>query len=404
MQIDSFGCNGYKAFKHNVSIDVKPLTIIIGKNNSGKSNILRLPRLIVRALANDANSSFPLEAEGLRFGEFFRDLVYNRQANGKVSFSLRVNENSEILDFTADILNVGDVSPGAGRAMIRRLIIREPVAKILEWDGNSIDSPRYGTHGEVTFTGLFPVALPEWEFLNPWRVRAKLLEQEIGHLGPIRQEIQPSVRASAGKKLGLDGDAAVLWLAEDDELLEVTSQWMKTNMDGWELGILRQGNNIECEASRSGVRVNLAQAGQGIQQLLPIVVQQLFGQKQNQGQRLFLVEQPELHLHGAAEAPLGDLFVNTAQRNNGTSVIVETHSENLLLRVRRRIAEGEISPDLVALYWVEEHADGSSVAKPISISENGEVDWWPQGIFAEGYEEVRAIRQGQRRRFTENHQ
>ncbi len=131
-----------------------------------------------------------------------------------------------------------------------------------------------------------------------------------------------------------------------------------------------------------------------MQQLLPVVVQQLLHACRDLPAFLDLVEEPELHLHPAAHAPLADLFLRTAASGKG-QILVETHSENLLLRLRRRIAEGA-DPGLVAVYWIEDKADGSSAVRPIQILSDGEVDYWPEGVFSEGYQEVRALRRAAR--------
>jgi hypothetical protein len=103
------------------------------------------------------------------------------------------------------------------------------------------------------------------------------------------------------------------------------------------------------------VKVNLSDTDDGMQLLLPVVVQQLLYPLRKDSSFIDLVEEPELHLHPAAHAPLADLFLQTAQSDQG-QVIVETHSENFLLRIRRRIAEGA-DPNLVALYWIEDLND-----------------------------------------------
>jgi len=119
----------------------------------------------------------------------------------------------------------------------------------------------------------------------------------------------------------------------------------------------------------------------------------------SEGDQSFLdfVEEPELHLHPAAHAPLADLFLATAATGRG-QVILETHSENLLLRIRRRVAEGAADPDIVALYWIEDRTDGSSSVRRIQILPDGEVDFWPEGVFSESYQEVRALRYAARTR------
>lgn len=110
---------------------------------------------------------------------------------------------------------------------------------------------------------------------------------------------------------------------------------------------------------------------------------------------LDVIEQPELHLHDAAHAPLGDLLLDATARP-GCVMLVETHSEALLLRVRRRVAEG-LPPERVALYYVEATGASSSLRR-IPLLPNGEVEGWPAGVFSESFEEVKAIRRAQRLR------
>jgi len=74
--------------------------------------------------------------------------------------------------------------------------------------------------------------------------------------------------------------------------------------------------------------------------------------------------------------------------------LVETHSESIVLRIRRRVAKG-LSPDHVAIYFVEDLGDGSRV-RQIQLDQNGEVDRWPDGLFSESFLEVKAIRRAQR--------
>ncbi len=172
----------------------------------------------------------------------------------------------------------------------------------------------------------------------------------------------------------------------------MVGSWNEKHLGGWRLAVDSSGKVFGLELSRGPVRVNLASAGQGMQEVLPVVTQQFALQLgTGQGDSMFcLIEQPEIHLHDAVHAALADLFIDTV-RQRPVSMIVETHSENLLLRVRRRIAEGVLSPDQVALYWVEDDPEGCSSVRPIRINAAGEVDDWPKGVFSEAYDEVRAL-------------
>jgi len=77
MKLSNLSFENYKIFQKRESIEVKPLTILIGRNSSGKSVISRLPLLIAHALSERANIPIELEIEGLDFGASFVDLIYN---------------------------------------------------------------------------------------------------------------------------------------------------------------------------------------------------------------------------------------------------------------------------------------------------------------------------------------
>jgi predicted ATPase len=105
--------------------------------------------------------------------------------------------------------------------------------------------------------------------------------------------------------------------------------------------------------TRTGAEVAFDQVGTGLSQVLP-VIQSAFADHsaRSKGLGTVMIEQPELHLHPRMAGDLADMFID-AWRENGTQFILETHSENLLLRFQRRIREGEIPADLVKLVYVE---------------------------------------------------
>ena len=132
--------------------------------------------------------------------------------------------------------------------------------------------------------------------------------------------------------------------------------------------------------------------GFGISQVLPIVVQNRLSEK-----KTLLIEQPEIHLHPAHQAELGDMFIRSALEQKNT-LLLETHSEHLLLRIMRRmretstgkLPEGAIAvrPEHVVVLFVE--SDGSqSIVREMPLDERGElVKAWPGGFFEEGLREV----------------
>jgi predicted ATPase len=94
---------------------------------------------------------------------------------------------------------------------------------------------------------------------------------------------------------------------------------------------------------------------------------------------------------------LADIFVSMAKANQ--RVLVETHSEHLLLRLRRLVAERRIDADQIAIYYIEKK-DGCSVVRQIDMRDNGNVPSsdWPKGFFEDTLHESLALAQAQARR------
>lgn len=396
MRVKSFGCTNYKAFKEHVSIDVAPLTLFVGRNNSGKTALLRLIRLVLRGLSTRARNRVDLEFDGLRYGTWLQDVTHGSLPHDQVSFNVDlVDGDHRGVDLDVTVQNVtGQVTFG-GRVeypVVSSLVVRKPFRESLTWELAKGIQSSYEGIGDVKFRGL----LPDIEKYLPVRKLVAQVEESVSHLGPVRAEAEAVYRLEPEMPLSITGKEAPNILVRNDELFERIAGWCKSNLDGWVPEIQPVGESFRLMFKQSKSEVNLAASGQGLTHVLPVLVQQFAHQMKGGGAFLDLIEQPELHLHPAAHPALGDVLLNSALSGHGC-LLVETHSENLLLRVRRRIAEG-LDPRLVLIYWVEDRLDGTSVVRRIKIDQNGEVDYWPQGVFSEGFEEVKAMRRAVRER------
>ncbi|RZP20270.1 MAG: DUF2813 domain-containing protein [Erythrobacter sp.] len=147
-----------------------------------------------------------------------------------------------------------------------------------------------------------------------------------------------------------------------------------------------------------GILVAPGDVGVGISQMVPVIVASL--RKQD---GLLAIEQPELHVHPAIQVGMGDLFIHATAADPdhlfaGKSLLVETHSEHVMLRLLRRIREttdGELPPGVTGLTTSDlsviyvENGDEGVRFRPLRVTEDGDfLDRWPQGFFEERAEEL----------------
>ncbi len=155
----------------------------------------------------------------------------------------------------------------------------------------------------------------------------------------------------------------------------------------------------------TGRESNLLDVGFGISQVLPILIQNymqkvkgVFNSELESVSKLHIIEQPEIHLHPSAQSSLADLFIEGCQLNQKNRFIIETHSRNMILRLRRRIAERKISPDDVAIYYVKSgvNPDDPSEIERLDINEFGDIPDWPDDFFDQAYQDVIALKAARR--------
>lgn len=223
------------------------------------------------------------------------------------------------------------------------------------------------------------------------------LFSRVFYIGPLRESPKRIYIATgeAPQDVGLKGELSVdvLWVqarrkSTREKLLGSVNHWMREFGLAADVRLNRVGGNnysVVFEDLNTRLKVNLADVGFGASQVLPIVIEGFYARDR----AMLLIEQPEIHLHPKAQGVLGDLLIDIATLEGGKTVLVETHSEHVLSRIRRRIAERRISRDSVAIYYCEPSAGGTKV-REIGVNSNGqyENEGLPEGFFEEGYRDT----------------
>ncbi len=111
MKLIEVGFKGYKAYNGDQAplqcLKLAPLTLVFGKNNSGKSAVIRLPRLLLGGLECNDDRVLPVEVRGVSYGSRFLDLVHGGGFFGRPAFRVLAEHQSKTLDFTVTLYSPG---------------------------------------------------------------------------------------------------------------------------------------------------------------------------------------------------------------------------------------------------------------------------------------------------------
>lgn len=412
MILKSIEFESYKSFPKRERIIVKPITIVIGKNSSGKSAFSRLPLLLANSFSSDVEEPITVNHNGVEFGGSFTDLVYNKLIRGNIKFEINF-ENELQIACEIQGLDRG-FSPIIKHWSIRSEMLNLDIEIELTDENLSkekdINYVGKGKTYEITFQGLIPISIKEnnkeidHQILDIIVRKFHIFSKNVNYIGPYRQ-VPQRVYFHTGQsltKLGVRGEFAPQILgnaaAKNLNLVNAVGDWYQENLGGWRVDIQQIEDFFQIvliSPDNPNVKINIVDVGQGMSQVLPLVVQCLLKEKQKG--EICIVEQPELHLHPAAHGSLAELFANSAN-SQGCKYILETHSENIILRLRRLVVEGSLSSDDVIIYWIDDENGPGSTVKTITIDNDGEMSDWPTGVFSEDYEEVIAIREAQKKK------
>lgn len=356
----------YKPFNGTEEIEVRPITLIVGKNSSGKSSILKLFPMFSNMLSMSLQYPLLLCNNGISLGSEYADLFHKRSTSD-LKFALDIDDDIHI---AADYYQSGDIALAS--------ISTQKGDKIVDRD---LASDKSMIRGLLDLDALSELGI---DFFD--------LKQDVNYIGPFRVQAPHNVVFQGFDnllKVGYNGEGAYNMLLNsyksDKVLLNNVSAWMKENMEGQSLEFTNIHNNngsYGLMVVRDDFKVNANGVGQGLAQVLPIIVQSYIAGKNS----INVLEQPALHLHPAAHSKLAQRLAMSAIENK-CRYVIESHSENMLLGFRYMVANPEISftkEDLVIYFVTETHA--GTYLKRIEVDENGDLSEWPTGVFGEAFD------------------
>ncbi len=178
-------------------------------------------------------------------------------------------------------------------------------------------------------------------------------------------------------------DRVNAWLRRLDVGVEIEWQGLYSQSNGE--GLMRAAS-LGCRQlgpDRATRFMHLSDVGFGVSQILPIVVNLMMTER-----RLVTIEQPEVHVHPALQAELGDCLAEAVVKQ-GHQVICETHSEHVVLRLQKLVRTRKLDPNLVTICCVTKGASGAAKITEVRLdADGGMLGDWPGGFFSERLNEL----------------
>lgn len=368
--INKISFKNYKLFKEKQTLELKPITILIGKNNSGKSAVLKLPTMISGSLRGDFSAPLELKNDDVVIGLSYEDLFYNKEITTS-PLEFLIESETEKLEF----------SISGNRSY-------------------NINISKYiYNNQEVNVKGKFNGLLSN-------EIEVNSLTLNFDYIDSFRKFTSPQFSDvfSEYNKIGLSGENAFKLMAQYHKngvnVLQDIKKWFKENFEGWEINVKdSSGSIVSYEIVLSNQKIapiNIFNTGSGIKQSLPLIVRSYMPVEE---ETLIIIEEPETHLHPSAHGNLAERFVNSYKENNKRKYLIETHSENFILRIQRLIADKTLTKEDVKIYYVDyDENEFCSSLKEIIIEDDGEIENWPDNVFNESLDEVIKLRKAQKER------
>lgn len=423
----------FRGFETEVNIRIRPITVLIGRNSAGKSSLIKFLLMLRQTLESQRDEFFVTDGRYVQLGSWV-GLKNAKSRSRAFEFNVEINTSdvpsAMVQHLWSAMEKKGVVSETGSKIHLSMDIAEVPVSRVTPSAVFSVSGRiryakhiRYGQHGvrgKINDREVFAKRannLGSTSFLRFGRstdsvkelIQSVAIEQfldrlrheftSIRHLSPVREESLRTVQTTnpPPRDVGDRGEHAITHLVRilSDSSLEDDARFVGRFADqvaevdaiSIRSRIASLATQVKAQNQRTGAVNYLADFGFGVSQCLPIFVQ---GVLQERGQ-LLVVEQPESQLHPTAQLELGGFFAALWTERQVPSII-ETHSANLLLRIRKLIKKEELkSSDVSVAYFTVE--DRKVVVRNLDIHADGSLEkGLPMEFF--GADVIEAIEMG----------
>lgn len=436
----------FKGWRDTGTIKMEPITLFFGINSSGKSSIGQL-LMLLKQTVDVADRKAVLYSGGknsaVQLGSFM-EMVFEHNLENKIEFNykwelpdnLKIRDTLSKKDYKSNEINFS-AALGSKSNIQQKLQVDHFEYNLLD-NGNSVfsiemkkadeDKSKYkisatnytlkrntgrawSIGAPVRFYGFPDEVIAYYqnaEFVQKLNLLQEQFFRSIYYLGPLRTKTE-RLYTWAGNEpdsVGYSGEntVAAMLAAKSrkmsfgykkrtypfEEAIARQLKQMKL-IDDFKVKPIsndRQEYEVKVKTKGSKSWVDLPDVGFGVSQVLPVLVQCFYAPANS----IIIMEQPEIHLHPAAQSVLADVFIDVINsRENGEDrniqLIVETHSEHFLRRLQRRIAEDIIKKEKVSAYFAKIDRSPAKL-DPLEIDIFGNIQNWPENFFGDEMQDI----------------
>ena len=423
MELVEFSLRGVRCFAKRQNFRIRPLTFLVGENSTGKTTALGCFQVLASCLSNGklladggmfVGGDVDFNREPYEMGNF-KNLISASAEGGTFELSFTVKGEKEtierIIEFTK---NDSSVEPVIKRA-ITKFQDGEVILEVGGEKGKAHDKTtntfrirfenKQGEPPPHHLLGFFPHILfrpSSHEHIEKPAPLKKYIDRKCKELGwgwldisspqvystapvrsrpkrtydPIRQAYDPEGSDVPTRLMRMQATNKKAW----QKLLKLLEKFGKESQmfDSLEIKNFETIDPFQLLVNVDGTKVSIIDVGYGVSQVLPLLFRVfepvVHSSRRKHGTATFLFQQPEVHLHPKAQAALASMLVELTEQK-GRGFIVETHSRNMIDRVRIEIMRGNISPDNVSLIYLQpERSSSGRVVKAHNITFDGEAN------------------------------
>ncbi len=431
----------FKSWK-KADLKCRRITGIFGTNSSGKTSLIQFLLLLKQTKdATDRQVSLELNGDYVQLGTV-QDAIHHHDEALAIRFDVSFSLDAELSLIDPSQKRTSTVARGKDLELFGNVGVRQKVltSTALRYTLGGMQFGLAPRRAEATEFDLSARAIGEtksdFRFVRttgrPWQLpgpvksyafpdQARTYFQNAGfladieasyeeqldktyYLGPLREFPQRDYlwAHSRPTDVGRRGEKAIeailsatdrgekrnlKWKAPRMPFQEMIAYWLR------EMGLIEEfrveeiapGSNrwqARVRTKRGADEVLLTDVGFGVSQVLPVIT---LLQYVAEGSTVIL-EQPEIHLHPLAQSALADVIIQAADHRR-IQVIVESHSEHLLLRLQRRIAEEAVSADDIALYFCDAPKGLSNLSR-LELDMFGNIANWPANFMGDAFGET----------------